>query len=494
MKNWIRKNKINILITLFYAIISFILISFHEPWRDEAQSWLIVRDLKFTEIIQQLKYEGHFMLWYIILLPFAKLGFPYITINIISWIISVISTWLIVSKAPFKSWFKILFVFSMPMIYLYPSISRCYCLIPLSISLIAITYKNRKSNPILYILAIVLLINTHVIMLGLAGILLLVFILEEFKDIKQKTKEERKKLILSLIIGAITSILSIFPLIESMNVNQTVGLQFTDFNSFKKYFLNNLILIIYNITCINFKTIEQVLIVVFVLVGFIIYCMQYEYKKNFKNLVILIVSISYQILLYTCIYNTSPQKASTIIFIVFLIFWIQKENPEDSKIVRYSNRNKIMKFGILLLLVVHIILGIRLYIINEIKYNYSSAKDTALFINNNISENAVITCNNMPYISAIIPYVNNISFYSLQEEKIFSYVTWNGNEEVLLNSQYLDKIKELKKENNETYYILPKKDKDEYIEQLEEQKIFIPIFESDNSLQGESYTLYRINI
>ena len=129
-----------------------------------------------------MKYEGHFLLWYLILMPFAKLGFPYYTTNIISWLITCISVWLILDKAPFKFYKRVLLIFTFPLLYLYPIISRCYCLIPLAIVLMSIFYKDRKEKPLKYLISIVLLANTHVIMLGMVGIVLLDYIWEIYKD------------------------------------------------------------------------------------------------------------------------------------------------------------------------------------------------------------------------------------------------------------------------------------------------------------------------
>ena len=84
IKNYIKENKKDLIIILIYAIITFIVtIFFHEKWRDEAQAWLLARDLNPIELFKQMKYEGHPPLWHLILMPFAKLGFPYMTINII---------------------------------------------------------------------------------------------------------------------------------------------------------------------------------------------------------------------------------------------------------------------------------------------------------------------------------------------------------------------------------------------------------------------------
>ena len=41
-----------ILVILMYLIISFIILLFHENWRDEAQAWLIARDCNLIELIR----------------------------------------------------------------------------------------------------------------------------------------------------------------------------------------------------------------------------------------------------------------------------------------------------------------------------------------------------------------------------------------------------------------------------------------------------------
>ncbi len=51
MKEWIKKNK-KIIALALYMIITFILILYHENWRDEAQSWLISRDCNIFELFR----------------------------------------------------------------------------------------------------------------------------------------------------------------------------------------------------------------------------------------------------------------------------------------------------------------------------------------------------------------------------------------------------------------------------------------------------------
>ena len=78
MKIKVRECLLNLLIFTIYLTFTFIVMINHEAWSDEAQAWLLVRDLDFFSLLKQLAIEGHPSLWYLILFPFVKLGFPYI--------------------------------------------------------------------------------------------------------------------------------------------------------------------------------------------------------------------------------------------------------------------------------------------------------------------------------------------------------------------------------------------------------------------------------
>ncbi len=52
MKEGIKKYK-NVVAFVAYAIISFVLIFYHENWRDEAQAWLIAKNCNLIELIRR---------------------------------------------------------------------------------------------------------------------------------------------------------------------------------------------------------------------------------------------------------------------------------------------------------------------------------------------------------------------------------------------------------------------------------------------------------
>lgn len=134
---------------LYIAIIAIVM-CFHEPWFDEAQSWLIARDSSLTDIISvRPHYEGHPPFWNLLLAIAAKNGVPYeFGIKGIQLVCaSLLGAWLIF-KSPFKS-ASSLATFLIPFTYFacfqYGVTSRPYALFCLSL-LVAAHYWNSADS------------------------------------------------------------------------------------------------------------------------------------------------------------------------------------------------------------------------------------------------------------------------------------------------------------------------------------------------------------
>lgn len=486
-RNYIKKNKLSIIIALIYAAITLTIVIFHENWRDEAQSWLIARDLSIIDIFKQMKYEGHPVLWYLILLPFAKLGLPYITVNIISWSIMCTTAYILLKNAPFDKYIKIIILFTTPFLYWYPVIARSYCLIALAIVLIASTYKKRKEEPIKYVLSIMLLSYTHVIMFALVGLLYLFFFFEEIiLKFKKKTKEEKKKIIIALVLALIGLAVLFLQLFASLKTNANVGSNFNISIELLKSMYNNLITI-----CDLLFGIEFGYFCFIILAGLFIY----ELIKHFKNAVIIALSIAFQLFIYSCIYYASGQRAAAILFIILLFAWIQAEEAE--KIGGAEGKSKkIAWFSILFTFLLTINIANTIVCVEkELKYSYSAAKETANYIKDNIGKTDII-CSHIPMGSAIIPYTNN-KFYSPQLDKYFSFTTWDKENENQNNVPIEDIIENInkrfeKKEN--LYFIYCFNWEEEKIEDFITKTNAVEVFKSNQELirGDERYIIYKL--
>lgn len=480
-KKFICDNKYSIIVMSIYTLIGIRLLFIHEPWRDEAQAWLISRDLSFIGIFKQMYYEGHPCLWHLILAPFSKLGFPYFTVNIISYVITWFTALLILKKAPFNKIAKIIIIFSLPFMYNYSVIARNYCLIPLAFALIAINYKNRNEKPIRYTLSILLLAWTHVVMSGTAGILYLLFFWERFiTNRKSNNKSDYKINFICLIVATIGLLLYVIPIglgASSCNlINTEVR---TDYFYILKY-ISKLIF---------YKTDTSYLIL---LGGLLIIFLIYELIYYRKNLLILLVTFIYHIFVYYNVYYLSTQRSEIYIFLFMFIIWIQKYEKDFSNNLK-KILNTIIPIVMLILLCKYNSTN-KYSIINDIDYTYSEAKNTGTYIQENIKNNSIIITPDIPQTSSVIPFVDknkNISFFGLNSNEYFTYVTWTYPNDIY-DEKYLKNIINTKFKNKNNLYVLCGNTECLNYQNLIQEGFLTPIYNTDFSTV-EAYSLYKVN-
>ena len=209
-----------VLALLAYVGINLFLLSRHENWRDEAQAWQIAKNLGLGGLFAQLRYEGHPCLWYLILMPFAKLGLPFSCMGLISLAFMSVAAWLVLKKAPFSWPVKLVLVFGSFFVYYYPVISRSYSLIPPLLAVLAVLYPCRKEKGILYGAALAALTQTHVYMAGLSFLLSFFWLCETAADLwKQKQPGENKSALAGLGLSLLSGLFLAWELLGSTELN-----------------------------------------------------------------------------------------------------------------------------------------------------------------------------------------------------------------------------------------------------------------------------------
>jgi hypothetical protein len=157
----VRARRIAAVLLLFHAAITLIVTLRHEPWRDEAQTWLVARDLPLEQTLQWTRLDGTPILWHALVLPFARGGAPYLAQSLLNWIIAVGAVALLLFRAPFGWLTKTLFVVSFYAAFEYAVIARSYALgILLSFAIVAI-HAQRRARPLTYALLVLLLANVN---------------------------------------------------------------------------------------------------------------------------------------------------------------------------------------------------------------------------------------------------------------------------------------------------------------------------------------------
>jgi len=172
--------------TLLFFIYIF-LIAFglyhHEMWRDELQAWNIVLDsVSIPDLFYKIRYEGHPVLWFLVLWPFSSVSHSPHTIQIVHFLLSAIVAFLVIFRSPLRFYQKIAVLFSYFIFFEYSLISRNYMIgIALLLS-IAVLWKDYRRHVSSICILIFLLFQSNAFMALIAASVLLMLMLELYQQ------------------------------------------------------------------------------------------------------------------------------------------------------------------------------------------------------------------------------------------------------------------------------------------------------------------------
>ena len=153
----------------------------HEPWRDEADAWLVARDADVVTFIRHTSLSGTPALWRVILLPLARGGAPYDSQKAVHLAIAAATAALILFRSPFHWLTRLAAVFSYFFAYEYAVVVQDYALTVLLLLLIALWYPTRGERPYRYAALVALLANGSTHGLFIAAFLGLFFAYENIR-------------------------------------------------------------------------------------------------------------------------------------------------------------------------------------------------------------------------------------------------------------------------------------------------------------------------
>jgi len=133
-----------------YAFLVALTLRHHEPWADEAQSWLLGRDATLAELWGRLlHYEGTPGLWQTMVHALIRIGLPYSAFSFVSASLGLIAVYLLLRYAPLPLFVRLLLPFTYYLCYQYAVIARSYALIAPILFGIAAIYTQATRRPAL---------------------------------------------------------------------------------------------------------------------------------------------------------------------------------------------------------------------------------------------------------------------------------------------------------------------------------------------------------
>ena len=408
------KDKITWVVFGLFLIITFSGILYHEPWSDEAQVWLMARDLTFSKLIQQLPYEGTPGLWHALVFPIAKLNLPYEAQAWLHWLIisSAIFIFLFFSTIPKR--IKALFVFSYYPIYEYAVIARNYSISLLFIFILSALHKERFVRPITYSLFLGLLFQTNLLVFFPAILLMFLFIIDSYKN-ESILKNNKYLISISIMItSACLAILQIIPYPGQLHAHLS-SLRISELSSS----LAGIFLPINGgygeVFFINIWSQVLSLLTLFCLI-----LLAYFLIKNIKVRLGLLLSWAWLIFIFLA----KPIGALRHygFFIIFLItaWWLDRYYLQSK-----NKASHIATSLIGLLLLPGIIIAGNNYV-KEYKYNFCGGKEMARYLKDNNLEDAHIASLSSPINMSLLPYLPNTKFWQAERQVFGTYTTYDA--------------------------------------------------------------------
>ena len=189
---------------LWLAVAGYTL-PYHEKWADEAQAWLIARDLDLSTIwFHELRYEGSPGLWHTILwIAQHVFHASYASLGLIGVAGAAAGVALLILKAPFPRIIRWPLAFTYFLIYQYAVIARPYTLLPLLAFAAALLFKD-VHHPERMTVALVFLANLSLHGTILAGCLGLAYLVEAIQSWRTLDAQVRTRYWICLSVMAAT--------------------------------------------------------------------------------------------------------------------------------------------------------------------------------------------------------------------------------------------------------------------------------------------------
>ncbi len=413
------------LLLLIYSILVFVLAYHHELWRDEVDVWLFVRDTDFTTFFRYLSNSGHPGLWHLVLLPFAKLGFPNYTITVIHVLIGISTAYLILFHSTFKPLFSVLLIFSYYFFFEYTVVSRNYALYNFLLFLIATLYPKRFDKPVLFGIIALLLANCNIYATVIASGVGLIYLVEVLE-----LKKNEAKILLGLTIiflGGVVCLIQLIPTAERQTSPTDTGFFYlVNFMAFP-------VAIVYSFApgLIGLRTVFSFLILPLAFLTF------YSLRKVFIFFawVILILSLS-----YTFIFMHGYRHAGFLFITLIFALWIKSYyeiNPKPETVYD-SLSDYILSFIqkpeklFWTLLTVSLLVSVRFSFQEakkDILYSFSNAKEMSEFIlaNGYDSDKYLFSAHSADNCKTVLFYLKNTKkFYYPGIDSFGSHMLWDA--------------------------------------------------------------------
>lgn len=480
---------------LGYLAFNGILLLGHEQWRDEANVWLMARELSPLSLFGEIKYQGHPCLWYLLMMPFAKAGLPFETISFVSYTIMAVTAGLFLWKAPFYGPIKAAVLFSPAFTYYYAVVARNYCLIALFLILLAVYYPKRNEKSFLFGLLLGLLVQSDVIALMTAGAISIIW---SGENLWQSLKQRSAVPFINILKGIWLPLCSLVLLImQFYHVSDSPVFQV---NSFGKGEL------LRETRNYSFQILERLsgweesfCLLFFFL--FLLLTLFVSLKlRNIQAVAVMAAAYLFQAFFSAMVYQLHIWHFLSLCFVFIWMLWTMYGQCAEKRVEDKGIRAALAGLQ-MLLLVLSASMFLRWNAENEtssldnaLHGMYSDGAGTAGYIRENISSEELIVSVNVPRASTVLAYLPEYEFYFAGNGQKESYANWSEEQNLEIGFEELLLWVKTNFPEKREFFILDSSDSclTDKENRLEECEVLYRTLQE--TARGEEYTVYHVEI
>ena len=419
---------------LAYTVLGLIVLRHHEPWRDEAQAWLIARDLGFHDMLfKQMAHEGSPALWHLLNRLLIDLGLPYASQAYLNFAFAVGTVGIIFWRAPFSTLVKFLFAFNYYLAFEYAQIARNYALGTFLLVVILALFEQRHQRPILYAALIALLANANVFMF------LVAFAFGVLHAIETVRRGRYSSAVLPTLIMAAAGLLAVvqmMPADDNFRTDGALGL----FNQFK---LEGVRVATYDLF---FASLDQkirasslpwpvtygivVAMGVFVVAFWALFLL--HIRASWASLLFFVIVVGG--ILYLIVFKKGelPRVHGHILLAAMAALWLQAALHQPVAALRLARERVVSGAHIMGAFTVLLTVGLGLSVVRtgwnwykEIRYPFSGAQEMAAYLQQTGLDRWTIVAYESAFGSAVLPYLGpDKMLYYPDVQRFGSYLVW----------------------------------------------------------------------
>ena len=387
-------------VAAFVAITAFVA-AHHEMWRDEADAWLVVRDINFAHIFDWSRHAGTPLLWYGLLAPLPRLGLGYESQQWLHLAVAVAAVAIFVASAPLSPLTKVLAVFSYYFAYEYSIIVRSYALAILLIFIAAALWKHRAERPVTLAIVLALLCNTNAQGFVVAAAFAVALLAE--RAIKPTA---------IVAIGALAAWWQVRTPLDparegARHAFNSLAIPWTLGNAFAP----------------TLPLIAGCALAVLSLVAITL-----SLRLSRSALIVLWLTIAGLLGLYSFVWIGGFRHAGFLLIVTLVAVWLGARDADD----RYASAAALLLNGALL---ISVAVAAR-YWIDDTRTDFSGAKEMATFIRKESLEGTDIAAHNLTQCEALLPYLPHTRFWYAGLGEHGTYLKWDAAQERALNVPY----------------------------------------------------------